>query len=97
MLQLILLALTVAGQATSTSRDILAVGRAVSPRAPGRAICVHCARPLAVCICQALPAEPLETATRVLVLQHPAEVSAAPPTGECVSQPQVILPNDPNR
>lgn len=38
-----------------------------------RDVCPRCSRPTPACICSALPAEPLETATRVLVLQHPAE------------------------
>lgn len=38
-----------------------------------RALCSKCARPPAVCVCAALPREPLATATRVLVLQHPNE------------------------
>jgi hypothetical protein len=43
-----------------------------------RLTCGRCARPLSVCICRALPAEPIDTATRILVLQHPAEVSPQP-------------------
>jgi len=38
-----------------------------------RDVCPRCSRPTPACICSALPSEPLETATRVLVLQHPAE------------------------
>jgi len=46
-----------------------AAGRASEPRN----VCSRCARPPLVCVCSALPFEPLETATQVLVLQHPNE------------------------
>ena len=42
-----------------------------------RDVCPRCSRPKPACICSALPPEPLETATRVLVLQHPAEAKRA--------------------
>jgi len=38
-----------------------------------RLTCGRCARPLSVCVCSALPERPLETSTRVLILQHPGE------------------------
>ena len=39
-----------------------------------RELCARCSRPAAgQCICSALPPSPIDTRTRVLVLQHPAE------------------------
>ena len=40
---------------------------------PRRTLCPGCARPTRVCLCSALPAPPLRTATRVLILRHPKE------------------------
>ena len=46
-----------------------ATGRVSEPRQT----CSRCARPPLVCVCSALPSAPLDTATQILVLQHPNE------------------------
>ncbi|MBA0558242.1 hypothetical protein Golob_015270 [Gossypium lobatum] len=38
-----------------------------------RQICSHCDRPLPVCLCYALPATPLPTKTKILIIRHPHE------------------------
>ncbi|MFB9241307.1 tRNA-uridine aminocarboxypropyltransferase [Massilia antarctica] len=40
-----------------------------------RKVCAHCARPAAACICRWI--SPVESAVRLLILQHPMEVSNA--------------------
>ena len=40
-----------------------------------RECCARCGRPLACCLCEALPPKPLELATNVLILQHYKELS----------------------
>jgi DTW domain-containing protein YfiP len=44
---------------------------------PRRVLCVRCARPVATCVCGALPKAPIALTTRVLVLQHPREAKKA--------------------
>jgi DTW domain-containing protein YfiP len=40
----------------------------------GRELCVRCARPMNVCVCEALPAGgPIQLRTKIMVLQHPLE------------------------
>ncbi|XP_061340364.1 tRNA-uridine aminocarboxypropyltransferase A [Gastrolobium bilobum] len=46
---------------------------ATSPEPPRRSICSNCRRPNPVCLCHALPVHPIQTTTRVLILQHPHE------------------------
>ncbi|KAK7396241.1 hypothetical protein VNO78_17105 [Psophocarpus tetragonolobus] len=38
-----------------------------------RSICSYCERPSSVCLCHALPIPPMETATEILIIQHPHE------------------------
>ncbi|KAI4300791.1 hypothetical protein L6164_034127 [Bauhinia variegata] len=42
-------------------------------RSGRRSICSNCSRPLPVCLCHALPAQPIQTTTRVVILHHPHE------------------------
>ncbi|XP_057438085.1 tRNA-uridine aminocarboxypropyltransferase A [Lotus japonicus] len=46
---------------------------ATSPEPHRRSICSNCHRPNPVCLCHALPAQPIQTTTRVLILHHPHE------------------------
>ncbi|VEU43574.1 unnamed protein product [Pseudo-nitzschia multistriata] len=41
--------------------------------AGSRGYCPRCKRPNVVCICHALPDEPIDCGTRILILQHPRE------------------------
>ncbi|XP_058738242.1 tRNA-uridine aminocarboxypropyltransferase A isoform X2 [Vicia villosa] len=44
-----------------------------SPHTHRRSICSNCQRPNPVCLCHALPANPIPTTTRVFILHHPQE------------------------
>ncbi|XP_038698132.1 tRNA-uridine aminocarboxypropyltransferase 2 [Tripterygium wilfordii] len=44
-----------------------------SPPPQRRSICGNCSRPLPVCLCHALPASPIPTATQIIIVQHPHE------------------------
>lgn len=57
----------------STPSALKSARRAEDRAFEPRQACPRCARPPAVCVCSALPPAPLETATRILVLQHPNE------------------------
>ncbi|HVV86244.1 MAG TPA: tRNA-uridine aminocarboxypropyltransferase [Kofleriaceae bacterium] len=57
--------------------------RAAPPPNLGRPRCDRCRRPLTVCYCAALPR--LETATRVVILQHPRERDVAIGTARMAS------------
>ncbi|KAK7378152.1 hypothetical protein VNO80_03589 [Phaseolus coccineus] len=46
---------------------------ALSPEPRHRSICTNCDRPTRVCVCHALPLPPIQTATRILIVQHPHE------------------------
>ena len=39
----------------------------------GRSICARCQRPSTVCICKYLPSIPIQTETRILIVQHAKE------------------------
>ena len=40
----------------------------------GSELCARCARPMNVCVCEALPAGgPIQLRTKIMVLQHPLE------------------------
>lgn len=56
----------------SPARRVVPTRAALNTVQAVRARCARCARPAEVCVCGALPAR-IATATRVLVLQHPAE------------------------
>ncbi|KOM38768.1 hypothetical protein LR48_Vigan03g215000 [Vigna angularis] len=45
----------------------------LSPEPQRRSICSNCDRPTRVCLCHALPFPPIQTATRILIVQHPHE------------------------
>mmetsp|Transcript_32181 Transcript_32181/g.102577 ORF Transcript_32181/g.102577 Transcript_32181/m.102577 type:complete len:214 (-) Transcript_32181:591-1232(-) len=82
MLPFCMLVLPAVGGSAALSSLHLSACRATPgcrPSASGamRLTCDRCSRPLSVCVCRALPAEPIDTATQVLVLQHPAEVSSS--------------------
>lgn len=47
----------------------------VSAAPPRRSVCAHCARPAAACICRWI--RPVASDVRLLILQHPLEVSNA--------------------
>ncbi|KAF7819033.1 villin-3-like isoform X1 [Senna tora] len=49
--------------------------RAPEPPSPShrRSVCSNCSRPNPVCLCHVLPARPIHTATRVVILHHPHE------------------------
>ena len=59
-----------------------------------RAVCERCARPHRVCVCAALPPEPVATQTRVLILQHPVEakktVATVPLVELCLANCTVV-------
>ena len=60
-----------------------------------RSLCSICSRPApAQCICSTLPAKPIETSTRMLALQHPAEhkkrISSVPLLELCVNPVTVV-------
>ena len=60
-----------------------------------RTICSRCSKPDAVCICAALPSEPISTTTNVLVLRHEAErkrkkISTVPLIGLCLAKCKVV-------
>ncbi|XP_027352981.1 DTW domain-containing protein 2 [Abrus precatorius] len=46
---------------------------ATSPETQRRSVCSKCWRPNRVCLCHALPLNPIPTTTRVLIVQHPHE------------------------
>ena len=62
-----------------------------------RTLCSRCVRPPSVCICEALPAKPLHTQTRLLILQHPAEarkrVATVPIIPLCVANCTIVRGN----
>ena len=62
-----------AGTKVSSSSITKEELRALQRRATGRSVCERCRRPTRTCICDCLPAEPIDTITHVLVLQHPRE------------------------
>ena len=49
--------------------------------AGGRAVCEGCARPASACLCDRLPAQPVETRGALVVLTHPNESKRALNTG----------------
>lgn len=54
-----------------------------TPELPGRPTCARCGRPTRVCYCRFV--EPLETKTRVVILQHPRERDMAIGTARMAS------------
>ncbi|OMO71338.1 hypothetical protein CCACVL1_18277 [Corchorus capsularis] len=38
-----------------------------------RQLCIHCDRPLPVCLCHVLPSTPLPNRTKILIIRHPHE------------------------
>jgi DTW domain-containing protein YfiP len=67
-----------------------ALNRVSSPRP----LCARCSRPTKQCLCASLPATPISTSTRILVLQHPAEakknVASVPLLPLCL-EPVIIV------
>ena len=64
-------------------RSTLAAALAAAPLPFGREVCERCRRPRTVCYCAALPR--IETATRVVILQHPRERDVAIGTARMAS------------
>ncbi len=60
-----------------------------------RAVCGRCARPQSVCLCPALPAQPIRLGGLVVVLQHPNEqnrrLATVPLLQRCLSQDSLLL------
>ena len=52
----------------STARGLAAFARALPPERP---VCLRCRRPASVCYCATLTT--IDTATRIVILQHPRE------------------------
>ncbi|KAH3757712.1 DTW domain [Pelomyxa schiedti] len=50
---------------------------AASTPKPKRPTCGKCKRAISVCLCRALPPEPLETRTHIFILQHPVETKSS--------------------
>ncbi|KAM1750851.1 hypothetical protein FF1_009008 [Malus domestica] len=65
-----------------------------TPRGP-RPICSNCTRPGPVCLCQSLPARPIQTQTRVIILHHPHEanhkLSTTPILTKCLSNATAVI------
>ena len=51
-----------------------AAAAAADPAPVKRPVCAGCGRPLRVCYCAALPAQPLQLTGHVVILQHPHEL-----------------------
>ncbi|KAL2611521.1 hypothetical protein R1flu_023213 [Riccia fluitans] len=60
-----------------------------------REICVSCGRPQRVCLCTVLPKQPLTTATKIIILQHPHEtrhkLSTVAVVARCLSNCEVFV------
>eukprot|EP00953_Heterococcus_sp_UTEX-ZZ885_P017554 9821-Heterococcus_DN1.PRE.2 len=72
---------------------------AVAPDYANRPMCRRCKRSEHVCVCAALPPAPVHTATKVIILQHPAEArrritSTVPLIGLCLQNCDTIISND---
>ncbi|XP_024981805.1 DTW domain-containing protein 2 isoform X1 [Cynara cardunculus var. scolymus] len=65
-----------------------------SPNTPRR-ICSVCERPATVCLCDSIPAEPLSTATQIVILQHPHEqrhrLATVPVLNKCLRNCQTLI------
>ncbi|VFQ78515.1 unnamed protein product [Cuscuta campestris] len=61
----------------------------------GRRKCTKCDRPASVCLCAAIPPEPIPIYTRVVVLQHPHErrhkLATVPVLSKCIGNCEVIV------
>ncbi|KAK2976888.1 hypothetical protein RJ640_010811, partial [Escallonia rubra] len=61
----------------------------------GRRKCGRCDRPLSVCLCSSIPAEPIPTRTQVVVLHHPHEqrhkLATVPVLAKCLRNCQTLV------
>ncbi|KAK3010168.1 hypothetical protein RJ639_011413 [Escallonia herrerae] len=61
----------------------------------GRRKCGRCDRPLSVCLCSSIPAEPIPTRTQVVILHHPHEqrhkLATVPVLSKCLQNCQTLV------
>ncbi|KAG2687131.1 hypothetical protein I3760_09G037900 [Carya illinoinensis] len=60
-----------------------------------RSVCVRCARPTPVCLCEKLPAQPITTRTQIVIVHHPHEanhkLSTVPVLTKCLLNSTTII------
>ena len=68
-----------------------------APEREPRALCTRCLRPVSVCYCAALPR--IETATKIVILQHPRErfmpIGTARMASLCLPQTTLLVGTQP--
>ena len=69
---------------------------ATEPSECRRRICTGgCERPENVCLCDKLPAQPISTATQIVILQHPHEqrhkLATVPVLGKCLKNCEIVV------
>ncbi|OWM67249.1 DTW domain-containing protein 2 [Punica granatum] len=78
----------------TTTAAAAGVGGDLLPAAQRRS-CTACDRPLPVCLCHVLPAQPIPTATQVVILHHPHEarhkLSTVPVLSKCLLNSTILV------